>query len=758
MRGRARGRADGHRTRTARATLSYGHGRSRGRSKQRSYRSEEQRRLQGGKPNTGGAYNRGLYKQATPYFFTNFPEEWSYAEMWMTFCKFGRVLDIYSPNRRSKKGQRFGFVRFLDVKNIKELERSLDQIWVGKFKLWVNIPRFRNDEQNREEEHRKIQRAEPKIQKRTYAEVVKGQYGKEVGGDAEANQKDNGSRSHGGDNKRSSTRSDPRSREKNLVWKEKGQGDQWAGLDYNVKEEEYSWLEGCYVGKVHSVEMVRNLQEKFYMEGYFSCRIRAMGGKLVLLDCDDKEELKDLVEMASDWLEQWFEEVSPWTPEKVASERFVWIRCQGVPLNAWNSEFFAEMSCAWGKFIYVDDSTSQKRRFDIGRFLISTPIMGTISVRRSIRINGSIYNIKFTEEEFTNGFFSLKQDFLPTFQSDSEDRESWMMESEEEEGGCDGADEIRGENGRSKEAEVDDDNVASYWEVGNGKPIAQALRGSEMIVDRVTDSLQKIQTKREGDSKSDREPSEGKSRRLESLDGLMNEEEVILGLNDHSKRRSKKESNKVENIPVGEEFTNVEQAQNINLKKAQNTLDKGDIGSQWEAGSVNSNNGGHEPSGKGFEREEDRRAEGTEGNNEGISKKSKRRARPCSSFYSKEGFPQQVRPKERGRRGRRRAFVENRAQPGFVASPTGEVAGESIRDSCIQNCNRSIKKQLKKELAKEIWEIAKQLGAVAENEEETIQRIDELECKDIREKANRDKHATEPRVEVCAIKNDFVVI
>ncbi|GKV11938.1 hypothetical protein SLEP1_g23150 [Rubroshorea leprosula] len=497
-----------------------------------------------------------------------------------------RVLNIYSPSRRSKKGHRFRFVRFLDVKNIKELERRLDQIWVGNFKLWVNIPWFRNGELNREEEHSKLLRAEPKIQNRTYAEVVKGQYGIEVGGDAKAKQKDNGSRSHGRDNRGSSIRTDLRSKEKTLVWKEKGQGEQWPSMDYNVKEEEYSWLKGCYVGKVHFVEMVRNLQEKFYMESYFSYRIRAMGGKLVLLDCDDKEELKDLVEMASDWLEQWFEEVSPWTPEKVASERFVWIRCQGVPLN----------------------------------------------------------------------------DFLPTFQSDSEEQESWMMESEEEDLGSDGAKEARGDNGRHKEAEVDDDDMASYWEESNDKPIAQALRGSEMTVDRVTDTLQKIQTEMEGDFKIDRELSGGKRGRFETSAGLMNEEEYLLGLNEHSKMRSKEESNKKEKYH------------------------------QREAGSVNINNGGHEPFEIGYEREEDRLAEWIEGKAEGIPKKSKRRIRSCSLVYSKEGFTQQFWQERRGRRGRRRGFVENRAQPGFVASPTGEVAGESIGDNCIQNCNRSIKK------------------------------------------------------------------
>ncbi|GKV26106.1 hypothetical protein SLEP1_g35459 [Rubroshorea leprosula] len=748
MRDRVRGRADGRRTRSAKATLSYEHERPRGRSNQRSFRTGEQRGLRGRESGIGETYNRGLYKQATPYFFTNFPEDWSYAEMWKTFCKFGRVFDIYSPSRRSKKGRRFGFVRFLDVKDNKELERRLDQIWVGEFKLWVNSPRFRNVIPNRGVEQRMVQKEEPNRQNKTYADVVKGHYGREVRGEAGKKQEDSGSRSHGRDDRRNNSGTDLRAGEKTLIWKEKGRGEQWPGMDYNVKEEEYEWLKGCYVGKVHSVEMVRNLQEKFYMEGYFSCRIRAMGGKLVLLDCDDKEELKDLVEMASEWLEQWFEEVSPWTPEKVAEERFVWIRCQGVPLNVWKSEFFTDMSCAWGKFICLDDSTSQKRRFDIARFLISTPIMGSISVKRSIRINGSMYVIKFTEEEFTNGFFSLKQDFLPTFQSDSEEQESWMTESEEGDMGCDGAEEAWGAIERTKEAEVDDDDVASYREVSNGKAIAKGHRVSEMTVEEVPDTLQKIQTGREEKFKSRWEYSGERSRSFSALAGLMNEEEYQLGLIETSKGISIEESNKKNKTTTGEESVNVDQAQSFTLMKAQSNKDKRAADRHKEVVSVNTNNECHDLCGTGQERKENGVADRKQGSAEGIPKMRKRRIRTCSSVYSREGFTQQGLQERRGRRGRCRGRAENRVQPGFVASPTGEVAGESIGDSCIQNCNRSIKKQMKKDLAKEIWEIAKQLGAVAENEEDIIQRLEELESRDNRAKTDREKIGTVAREEV----------
>ncbi|GKU93443.1 hypothetical protein SLEP1_g7038 [Rubroshorea leprosula] len=159
MRERVRRKQGGHSSLANRMTLNREHEETRGRSPQRGLELVKQRRVQDvkhqdWKTQKHGMYNWDLYKQATPYFFTNCPDDWSYEDMWKTFLKFGRVYDIYSPNRKSKNGGRFGFVRFLGVSDRNELERQLDQIWIGGQKLWVNRPRF--DEGKKEVRGRKI--------------------------------------------------------------------------------------------------------------------------------------------------------------------------------------------------------------------------------------------------------------------------------------------------------------------------------------------------------------------------------------------------------------------------------------------------------------------------------------------------------------------------------------------------------------------------------------------------------------------------
>ncbi|GJT17945.1 RNA-directed DNA polymerase, eukaryota, nucleotide-binding alpha-beta plait domain protein [Tanacetum coccineum] len=57
---------------------------------------------------------------------------------------FGRytVVDVFIPNKRSKAGKRFAFVRFINVLNLDRLIENLKTIWIGRFYLFANTARF----------------------------------------------------------------------------------------------------------------------------------------------------------------------------------------------------------------------------------------------------------------------------------------------------------------------------------------------------------------------------------------------------------------------------------------------------------------------------------------------------------------------------------------------------------------------------------------------------------------------------------------
>lgn len=91
---------------------------------------------------SGGSYEDKLLDGTTSFFFTNFLYDYGSFKMWEVFDRWGKVWDIYIPAKRDKLGKRFGFVKFKDVCNAKGLEKQQDGIWIGSYRLMVNIPNF----------------------------------------------------------------------------------------------------------------------------------------------------------------------------------------------------------------------------------------------------------------------------------------------------------------------------------------------------------------------------------------------------------------------------------------------------------------------------------------------------------------------------------------------------------------------------------------------------------------------------------------
>lgn len=56
--------------------------------------------------------------------------------------KVGEVVDVYITKKKSQVGKVFGFERFQQVMNPMELEEPLNQIWIGLYKMRVNLSRF----------------------------------------------------------------------------------------------------------------------------------------------------------------------------------------------------------------------------------------------------------------------------------------------------------------------------------------------------------------------------------------------------------------------------------------------------------------------------------------------------------------------------------------------------------------------------------------------------------------------------------------
>nr|GEU55451.1 RNA-directed DNA polymerase, eukaryota [Tanacetum cinerariifolium] len=72
-------------------------------------------------------------------FVTKFPDSTSSNDLWKLCQRYGTVVDVYIPNRKSKARKRFAFVCFIKVDNIDRLVGNLWTLWIGRMHLHANV-------------------------------------------------------------------------------------------------------------------------------------------------------------------------------------------------------------------------------------------------------------------------------------------------------------------------------------------------------------------------------------------------------------------------------------------------------------------------------------------------------------------------------------------------------------------------------------------------------------------------------------------
>ncbi|GJW11416.1 RNA-directed DNA polymerase, eukaryota [Tanacetum coccineum] len=92
--------------------------------------------------NIDNHYNKDLERIATSFYVSNLPESLDAKGLWNACMPYDRLVDAFIANKRSEGGKRFGFIRFLGIKDANEFVRSLSNIWIENFHLYVVVALF----------------------------------------------------------------------------------------------------------------------------------------------------------------------------------------------------------------------------------------------------------------------------------------------------------------------------------------------------------------------------------------------------------------------------------------------------------------------------------------------------------------------------------------------------------------------------------------------------------------------------------------
>ncbi|CAH1441893.1 unnamed protein product [Lactuca virosa] len=62
------------------------------------------------------------------------------------FSPFGKLIDIYFGEKKGKNGKNFGFIRFVDVPNVRALEQQLNGTKCRNSMLEINVEKHKRKE------------------------------------------------------------------------------------------------------------------------------------------------------------------------------------------------------------------------------------------------------------------------------------------------------------------------------------------------------------------------------------------------------------------------------------------------------------------------------------------------------------------------------------------------------------------------------------------------------------------------------------
>jgi len=89
-------------------------------------------------------------------------------------------------------------------------------------------------------------------------------------------------------------------------------------------------------------------------------------------------------------MERWHKAVVPF-------QRGAWLRVYGIPLHAWNENFFKLCVLESGRYLRTGSWSLDRVRFDFVRVLIATTSLDLVNTTEQILLDGVLCDIKIIE-------------------------------------------------------------------------------------------------------------------------------------------------------------------------------------------------------------------------------------------------------------------------------------------------------------------------------------------------------------------------
>ncbi|PNX60099.1 putative sulfate transporter, partial [Trifolium pratense] len=123
-----------------------------------------------------------------------------------------------------------------------------------------------------------------------------------------------------------------------------------------------------------------------------------MGADKVFLRSSEGVDAMSIVGGAVEFFKLIFSNWTRWDQDWRPYQRGAWVRLYGVPLDAWNVEFFKLCVFECRRFLRADSCSAEKDRLDFARVLIATADLDIVTKVERVLVNGTMVEIKIVEE------------------------------------------------------------------------------------------------------------------------------------------------------------------------------------------------------------------------------------------------------------------------------------------------------------------------------------------------------------------------
>ncbi|GAU29239.1 hypothetical protein TSUD_362290 [Trifolium subterraneum] len=121
------------------------------------------------------------------------------------------------------------------------------------------------------------------------------------------------------------------------------------------------------------------VQNRIIDAGFKDLVLIPMGADKVFVRSSIGEDTMSIVNSAKEFFKLLFSNWTRWDKKALTYPRGAWVRLYGIPLHAWNVDFFRLCIMDCGSFLRVDSCFADKDRLDFARVLIAMPDLDIVN-------------------------------------------------------------------------------------------------------------------------------------------------------------------------------------------------------------------------------------------------------------------------------------------------------------------------------------------------------------------------------------------